>query len=77
VAGSEAMLRQRAPRFAALVVGMALVLHGNQIAHSSQALVGIGLLNVVTCLFRERTNNLWPCITCHLTYNLVPVMFQW
>ncbi|HLX71635.1 MAG TPA: type II CAAX endopeptidase family protein [Verrucomicrobiae bacterium] len=28
-------------------------------------------LNVLLCLVRERTGNLWNCILCHLAYNIV------
>jgi membrane protease YdiL (CAAX protease family) len=42
-----------------------------------QALVGVGIVNVVTCLLRERTKNLWPSITFHTAYNLPFAVFEW
>lgn len=42
-----------------------------------QALLGVGIVNVVSCLFRERTSSLWPSITFHLAYNVPFAILVW
>ena len=41
------------------------------------ALVGVGVVNVASCLLREHTKSLWPCIVFHTSYNLPFAILEW
>ena len=51
-----------------LTTGVSLIFHLGQISHSFNALSVILFLNIILCLIRERTRNLWNCIACHLAF---------
>lgn len=51
-------------------VVIALVFH-SQYWTSLRGLVFVGVLNIVLCVLRERTNSLWPPILCHLGCDLI------
>jgi len=56
----------------ALVVGVALLLHGRRALVSLYGITSIGLINIAASILRERTGSLWPAIVCHLAYNAIP-----
>jgi membrane protease YdiL (CAAX protease family) len=45
--------------------------------HIPQALVGVCIVDVASCLFREYTKSLWPSTTFHVAYNLPFAVLQW
>ena len=53
------------------IVAIALVNHFAPVTSSLVAALAVIFLNIVLCLIREKTNNLWNCVLCHLAYNLV------
>ncbi len=55
------------------VVAVMLVFHPDTFS-SLNLVLGLIFLNVATCLLREKAQNLWPCITCHVVYNLMAAL---
>ena len=45
--------------------------------HIPQALMGVWIVAVASCLFREYTKSLWPSTTFHVAYNLPFAVLQW
>jgi membrane protease YdiL (CAAX protease family) len=43
--------------------------HWNQYAHLGFAVISLSALTVVQCYLREKSDSIWDCILCHLTFN--------
>ena len=61
----------------AILVAWTGVLHRSQCTRSLAAVFELSLITIVQCYLREKSDGLWDCILCHLTFNasllLIPV----
>lgn len=53
----------------ALMVGYTCWTHRDQYFHSVLAAFDLSVLTLVQCYLREKSDNLWDCIFCHLAFN--------
>jgi len=53
----------------ALVICFHTYFHWGLVSRSLYTLVYLSLLQVLLCMTRERTGNVWNCILCHSAYN--------
>ena len=53
----------------ALIVAWTAFTHWSQYHHSWVAALDLSILTIVQCYLREKSDSLWDCILCHLTFN--------
>jgi membrane protease YdiL (CAAX protease family) len=52
-----------------VVVAVTVITHWTPMMSSPWIFAVLALLNVVLCVFLEKTRSLWNCIVCHMAYN--------
>ena len=60
-----------------LITLLTLFTHLPMLLRSPEPALPIALLGAVTCVFRERTGNLWPAVVFHLGFNAIPAGSMW